>query len=38
MAKKSIIYRDVKRRATVAKYAEKRAAIDAVLKLSLIHI
>ena len=31
MAKKSIIYRDIKRRATVAKYAEKRAAIDAVL-------
>ncbi|MBA4740473.1 MAG: 30S ribosomal protein S14 [Burkholderiales bacterium] len=34
MAKKSIIHRDVKRRLTVAKFAEKRAAIDAVLDSS----
>ena len=34
MAKKSIIHRDVKRRLTVAKFAEKRATIDAVLKSS----
>jgi len=31
MAKKSIMNRDAKRRVTVAKYAQKRAAIDAVL-------
>ena len=34
MAKKSIIYRDIKRRDTVARFAEKRAAIDVVLKSS----
>lgn len=32
MAKKSIMNRDAKRRATVAKYSEKRQALDAVLK------